>query len=332
MVRRGTTLVLGSNSFSGSNFVNSLLSNGNRVLGISRSPEVEIAFSGYKGNPNLSNFTFHQLDINLDASKIVDLSIVAGVTVVVNFSAQSMVAQSWITPEDWYETNVVALAKFAKELSQLPALEKFINFSTPEVYGTTNDWIEENFNFNPTTPYAISRAAGDFHLNSLWETFDFPVIFTRAANVYGPGQQLYRVVPRAILCGLLGRKIPLQGGGTSVRSFIHIDDVSSALLKIIDSGRLGDCYHISTNKLVTIYEVMELIAKQLGVDLLDLVDLAPERPGKDFAYKLSSEKIRNELGWKDAITLEDGIAETIAWARENLLSLAENSTEYQHKR
>lgn len=327
-----TILVIGSNSFSGSNFVNSLLSKGDRVVGISRSSEVVPEFSGYSKNENIGNFSFQKLDMNFHIKEIVDLAVVERVSTIVNFSAQSMVAQSWLTPEDWYETNVVALAKFTRELSRLKTLERFINFSTPEVYGTTEDWIGENFNFHPTTPYAISRAAADFHLKTLAETFGFPVIFTRAANVYGPGQQLYRVVPRAILAGLLGRKIPLQGGGTSIRSFIHIDDVSRALISIIEAGRLGESYHISTNELITIYELMEVIALQMGIDVLEMVEIAPERPGKDFAYKLSSEKLRSQLGWSDTVTLRDGIAGTIQWATENLDSLRETTTEYRHQR
>jgi len=332
MSKPGTVLVLGSNSFSGSNFVDSLLTAGYKVLGISRSSEVEMEFSGYGKNINLLNFTFHQLDINLDFERIVDLSIAANVREAVNFSAQSMVAQSWITPEDWYETNVVGMSKFLRALSRLTSLEKFINFSTPEVYGTTDEWIEENFDFYPTTPYAISRAAGDFHLNGLWQTFGFPVIFTRAANVYGPGQQLYRVIPRAILSGLLGMRIPLQGGGTSIRSFIHIDDVSKALLAILEAGRIGESYHISTNRLVSIKELLEIIALHLEVKFLDLVEVAPERAGKDFAYKLSSRKLRTELGWSDTINLEKGIDKTIDWARANLEVLASQSAEYHHKR
>ena len=332
MRKQGTVLVLGSNSFSGSNLVNSLLSNGYRVLGVSRSPELNKEFSGYKTNKNLSRFSFHQLDINYDTKEIVDISIAANVSVVVNFSAQSMVAQSWITPEDWYRTNVVSLSTLLRELERLTSLEKFINFSTPEVYGTTDEWIEENFDFYPTTPYAISRAAGDFHLNALWQTFGFPIIFTRAANVYGPGQQLYRVVPRAILSGLLGRHIPLDGGGTSIRSFIHIEDVSRALLLIIDEGKIGESYHISADRLVSIKELLEIIAERLGLDLLEMVEVAPERPGKDFAYKLSSKKLRAELGWSDTITLEKGIDNTIRWARANLNVLANQPTTYHHKR
>lgn len=332
MSTQKSILVLGSNSFSGSNFVNSLLSSGYKVLGVSRSTEVDPEFSGYRKNINVSNFSYHQLDLNLDFERIVDLCIVAKVTSVVNFSAQSMVAQSWITPEDWYETNIVGLSKFLRELSRLPSLEKFINFSTPEVYGTTDEWIEENFEFYPTTPYAISRAAGDFHLNGLWQTFGFPVIFTRAANVYGPGQQLYRVIPRAILSGLLGRRIPLQGGGTSIRSFIHIEDVSRALLAILEKGQIGESYHISTDRLVSIKELLEIISQKLDVNFLDMVEMAPERAGKDFAYKLLSKKLRTELGWTDRITLENGIDETIKWARANLMVLAGQSSEYHHKR
>lgn len=327
-----TILVLGSNSFSGSHFVKSALSEGHRVLGVSRSHEISQEFRSYSGSLIAGEFSFHQLDVNHDTEGIAELSRDSKVEVVVNFSAQSMVAQSWTTPEDWYETNVVSLAKLARELSSVSTLGQFINFSTPEVYGTTDDWIKESFNFSPTTPYAVSRAAGDFHLRCLYDTFGFPVIFTRAANVYGPGQQLYRIIPKAILCGLLNRKLPLQGGGSSVRSFIHINDVSKALLRVMENGRLGDSYHVSTNRLITIHEVVELVARKLGMEMSDLVELSPERPGKDFAYKLSSEKIRNELDWDDSITLEDGISDTIDWARENLNSLSNNSTEYEHKR
>jgi len=327
-----TILVLGSNSFSGSNFINFLLSEGKKVIGVSRSPEADSLFLGYANNKNLQNFKFYQYDLNNSSNEIVDLCLEFNVNSVVNFAAQSMVAQSWESPSDWYNTNIVSFANFLKMLSNYKNLESFVNFSTPEVYGSTDNWIKESFDFSPTTPYAISRAAADYHLKGLFESFNFPVIFTRAANVYGPGQQLYRIVPKAILFGILGNKIPLQGGGSSIRSFIHIDDVSKALSSILDKGIVGDSYHISTNNLITIKDLLKIIAGKLSIEFEDLINEAPDRAGKDFAYKLLSNKIRDELGWSDTIPLETGIDQTITWIKDNIELLEKLPMEYKHKR
>jgi dTDP-glucose 4,6-dehydratase len=169
-------------------------------------------------------------------------------------------------------------------------------------------------------------------LKATHENFGFPVIFTRAANVYGEHQRLYRIVPRVILAALTGRKLPLQGGGKSIRSFIHIDDVSHALLKIIENGVAGESYHISTNELITIHELVAVIAGKLGIRVQDLVEMAPDRPGKDFAYQLDSQKIRSELGWSDQITLSDGIDRTIKWVQDNLDELKDMPLNYEHRR
>ena len=331
-VSKKNILVLGSNSFSGSNFVNYLLSKGKSVIGVSRSPEVRNLFSGYANNNNLGDFKFYQYDLNKNSQDIVDLCVKFNVSSVVNFAAQSMVAQSWESPSDWYNTNVVSFANLLQGLSSYSNLETFINFSTPEVYGSTDNWIEENFNFSPTTPYAISRAAADYHLKGLFESFNFPVIFTRAANVYGPSQQLYRIVPKTILSGFLGKKVELQGKGLSVRSFIHIDDVSKALHIILEKGTIGDSYHISTNALITIKDLLKIISEKISVNVEDLITEAPERKGKDFAYKLSSHKLRDELGWKDEITLDSGISQTIDWVENNIELLKQFPMEYIHKR
>ena len=113
-------------------------------------------------------------------------------------------------------------------------------------------WIKENFNFSPSTPYAVSRAACDLHLKSFYDAYQFPVIFTRAANVYGPGQQLYRVVPRTILSAKTGKQFELHGDGNSERSFIHIADVVNATLKLALEAEAGTTWHISTQSSISI--------------------------------------------------------------------------------
>jgi len=332
MDKQKPILVLASNSFSASSFVDHLLTAGYKVLGLGRSEEIAPVFRPYGLNPKISNFTFKQIDMNGGAQAIADLVREHEIEYIFNFAAQSMVAQSWDHPEHWYQTNAVALAELGNLLVKEKSVKKFIHFTTPEVYGSTSGWLKETFNFAPSTPYAVSRAAGDWHLKCLFENYGFPVIFTRAANVYGPGQQLYRIIPRTILSALTGQKLPLHGGGKSIRSFIHIDDVSTALEAIMKDGVNGDSYHISTNEMISIFELVQTLANLLKVDVEELVERGPERPGKDFAYQLSSEKIRNELGWVDKIDLNAGLADTLDWAKLNLDTLRDLPVNYEHKR
>ena len=112
-----------------------------------------------------------------------------------------MVGESWLNPDHWMMTNVVSTVRLHDRLRSFDFLERYVHVTTPEVYGSTEGWVREDAPFNPSTPYAVSRAAGDMSLRTYFATYGFPVVFTRAANVYGPGQQLYRIIPRTILCG-----------------------------------------------------------------------------------------------------------------------------------
>lgn len=332
MKQTNPILVLGSNSFSAANFIDHLLTLGKKVIGVSRSDEVPTIFRVYFNNHNLNNFTFYKIDLNTDVRKIARLVYDYEIQFIVNFAAQSMVEQSWQSPEDWYQTNLVGLTQLSNLLVKAPSVKKFIHFTTPEVYGTTNDWIKESFKFSPSTPYAVSRAAGDWHLRCLFENYGFPVIFTRAANVYGPGQQLHRVIPRTVISILTKNKFQLHGGGKSLRSFIHMSDVSSALVSVLDKAHPGESYHISTEEIISILDLVKMLAHIKGVSHEALFDVVPERTGKDLAYKLSSEKIRYELGWQDKVSLEEGLQSVLFWASANLSELKSLPLSYKHKR
>ena len=248
----------------------------------------------------------------------------------VNFAAQSMVEESWQHPEHWFMTNVVSTVRLHDRLRKLPSLERYVHVSTPEVYGSTSGNVQENAPFNPSTPYAVSRAAADMSLRTFRAAYDFPVVYTRAANVYGPGQQLYRIVPRTILMIRQGRKLPLHGGGSSERSFIHINDVAEATHLIASKGRNGDAYHISTDRQISIRDLVYLICDRLGARFEDSVEIVGERLGKDAAYQLNSSKLR-ALGWRDHISLEQGIDETIAWVDRYFDALVRLPSSYIHK-
>ena len=325
-------IVIGSNSFSGATFINYLLDKGHQVLGVSRSQEYNNVFLPYTWhNNNLDRFKFVQVDLNKNLDKLMDIINDEKPNCIVNFAALGMVAQSWDKPEDWYTTNVLSQVKFHDRLRHLDFIKKYIHVTTPEVYGSTSGWIQESSSFNPSTPYAVSRAACDLHLLSFFKAYNFPVIFTRAANVYGPGQQLYRIIPRAILYGRLGKKLFLDGGGNSERSFIHMDDVSEATYKIFLNGNIGETYHISTNTLITIRNLVEKICNKINVEFSDLVENSEERLGKDHSYKLASEKIRSKLSWEETKTLDEGIMSTVDWIDNNIDFLSKQSHEYIHK-
>jgi dTDP-glucose 4,6-dehydratase len=325
-----TVFVIGSNSFSGASFVDFALQQGVKVIGTSRSEEPIPAMLPYKWRDH-SNFAFHKLDLNKDLEGIEALLHSVKPKHVVNFAAQSMVGESWKTPEDWFMTNVVSTVKLHDALRKCDFLERYVHVSTPEVYGSCSGFVDENFPFNPSTPYAVSRAAADMSLRTFRAAYDFPVVTTRAANVYGPGQQLYRIIPRTILFILLGRKLQLHGGGVSTRSFIHMSDVSDATWRIMLKGNSGDTYHISTSEVVSIKELVERICQKLRVNFDDHVEVVGERMGKDSAYHLDSTKLRTELGWSDHVTLDAGLDECIAWVRNNFEALKASSYDYSHK-
>ncbi|MDG2243341.1 MAG: GDP-mannose 4,6-dehydratase [Rhodospirillaceae bacterium] len=324
-------LVLGSNSFSGTSFISYLLDQGIDVVGASRSEEPDPVFLPYRWEKKPGTFHFEKVDLNHDLDSLVSMINTERFSTIVNFAAQSMVGQSWDHPEDWMMTNVVSASKLAEKLRHIDFLDKYVHVTTPEVYGSTDGWIIEDQKFAPSTPYAVSRAAGDMTFDIYRESFGLPVVGTRAANVYGPGQRLYRIIPRTILSVLLGDKLQLHGGGVSTRSFIHMDDVSLATWAVAQNAPVGETYHISTPKIVSIRELVELICAMLDAPFEDCVDVAPDRVGKDDAYWLNSDKIRSTLGWTDQISLETGLEHCIGWAKDNLETLRKQPLSYFHR-
>ena len=325
-------IIIGSNSFSGFDFAMFLLKRNQKVIGISRSKPKYETF-----NPKIifkdKNFKFYKYDLNQDKKKIIQLlKNIKTKFNVYNFASQSMVAQSWENPIHWYNTNLISTVEMVENLKKIKNLNKYIHFTTPEVYGSTNKWIKEHSVFLPNTPYAISRASMDLHLLALNKNFNFPVIFTRAANVYGPRQKLYRIIPKTIISILNNKKIPLYGGGKSKRSFIDILDVSEALWKISKKGIIGSTYHISTDKLISIKDLVRLICKKMKKNYNDLVEIKKENMGKDLAYKLSSSKLKKELKWKSKVDLDEGLNKTIDWILNNYKKIKSENTIYVHKK
>ena len=326
-------LILGSNSCSGSGVISELAkSNQYKILPTSRSQERDHYYLPYKWQKYSSLMNFQCIDINTSLNELNELIDEFKPKFIINFASQSMVSQSWDSPEDWMYTNVFSMIKLIKLINNKKFVKKYIHFSTPEVYGDTgNSWITENYNFKPTTPYALSRSASD-NLVQMWhENFGFPSIITRSANVFGPGQQLYRIIPKAIYMILKGEKIPLHGGGKSVRSFIHYSDIAQALDLIIKNGQKGETYHISESESISIYDLIKMITELLSVDFKSSIEITKDRRGKDSYYLLDSAKL-SKLGWKSQISLEKGIFECIKWIKKNFKKISSDDLKYIHRK
>lgn len=323
--------ILGSNSFAGATFVARALSEGADVIGFNRSLEPSSIFLPYRNIKGSRSYTFIQADINHDLDSILSRLDKFRPQVVVDFAGQGMVAESWQNPAQWYNTNIVAKVKLHDQLRHRNWLERYVRISTPEVYGSQESLLKETWQYNPSTPYAVSHSAIDQSLRAFHQQYDFPVIFTRFANFYGPGQQLYRIVPRTIIYALLGKQLQLHGGGTSVRAFIAGVDIADALMRSINSGVVGEAYHFSPSRFFTIRQVIEIICTRMDIDFADLVEISPDRPGKDQAYLMDSKKARRELGWQETLTFEEGVDDTIRWVKDSFDEISLLPLNYIHK-
>ena len=324
-------IVIGSNSFSGSHFVDLLLNTKlYDVIGISRSCEKPPLFLPYKKRES-SHFRFVQIDLNKDLKKLRELIDDFKPNYCVNFAAQSEVAPSWEHPDHWFQTNAVALTNLANLLKDKPFLKKYVHISSPEVYGSCSGFITESAPLNPSTPYAASKAAGDLSLLTFYKNFYFPLTFIRATNVYGPCQQLFKIIPRTIIAITQNKQIHLHGGGSAIKSYIHIGDVSHAEHLIMQKGKIGEIYHVSPDRGVSIKEIVEMICDYMGVSFDKAVIQAPERLGQDKAYTIDSSKIREEFGWHPDVPLKEGLLQTINWVEDNLNAIVKQPLEYMHK-
>jgi dTDP-glucose 4,6-dehydratase len=309
--------VIGSNSFTGAHFVNYVLEKTDaEVIGISRSPEYKPLFLSYlykKKRPK--RFHFYQFDLWNDFDKVISLLDAEKPEVVVNYAAQGEVRNSWNWPEQWFQTNCMAVVKLANALKDKDYLKRYVSISTPEVYGSTKKGMKENFCFNPSTPYAASKLAGDLFLMTLFKKYDFPVVMTRSANVYGMHQQLYRIIPRTIIYLKLGKR-----------------DVADGCWRAITKGKNGNAYHLAgQNQEITIKELVSTICNMMNFDFKDSTQIVRENFGQDEMYSLDSSKARKELGWRPKIALKQGIMEMIKWIDDNWEEIQKQPLEYVHK-
>jgi dTDP-D-glucose 4,6-dehydratase len=195
----------------------------------------------------------------------------------------------------------------------------FIDFcgNTPEVYGNIPNSFSESKVYNPTTPYAASKASFDMYLDVVNRQYGFPSIIFRSANIYGAHQQLFRIIPKTLICIRNQAKLNLDGGGETRRYFIHTNDLSDGIVKLVNNGRLGNIYHFGGGEYISIKELVYKICSIVNYDFDRLVYFSPDRRGKDIDYNLNFAKSTNELNWSTKIDLTSGILSTDGWISDN---------------
>ncbi len=309
-------LITGGAGFIGSNFIRYMLDKYDNYK------IVNLDLLTYAGNLNNlkeierhANYTF--IKGSITDRVLVEELVSDGVNYLINFAAESHVDRSIENPGIFIETNVLGtqvLLDAAKKYS----VEKFIQISTDEVYGSlgkTGLFTEET-PLEPNSPYSASKAAADLLVRAYYKTYGLPVNITRCSNNYGPHQFPEKLIPLMIINCLKNKKLPVYGDGLQVRDWLHVSDHCSAIDLVLHDGRNGEVYNIGGNNEKTNIYIVNLILEKLNKSK-DLIEYVQDRLGHDRRYAIDNSKITSVLGWKPEYSFVKGIEETIHWYLDN---------------
>ena len=275
-------------------------------------------------------YAFEQVDI-CDAAAIARVFDIHQPDAVMHLAAESHVDRSIDGPGAFIETNVkgtfvlLEAARTYWTRHGQPGGFRFHHISTDEVYGSlgATGQFTENTPYAPRSPYSASKAASD-HLVRAWhETYGLPVVLTNCSNNYGPFHFPEKLIPVVILNALAGKPIPVYGAGENVRDWLYVEDHAQALLMVLQKGAVGRSYNIGGESEARNIDLVRLICAALD-DLrpaarphADLITFVADRPGHDLRYAIDPSRIREELGWRPSVTLEEGLRRTVHWYLDN---------------
>lgn len=307
--------ITGGCGFIGSNFVHHILENEQDIL------IVNLDKLTYAGNPkNLAKFEndkryiFYRGDI-CDSIIVNKIFIEHKPDYLINFAAESHVDRSIGKPDDFIQTDVFG-AFTLLESARVHGLEKFIQISTDEVYGSIEKGsFSEIDALMPRNPYSASKAGADRLAYSYFATYDLPVIITRASNNFGPYQYPEKLIPLFVTNAMEDKSLPIYGDGKNVRDWLYVDDHCEAIKFIIDNGKIGEIYNIGGGNELTNLEITDLIL--VGTNKPhSLKKYVQDRLGHDRRYSLDCKKLHN-LGWKPKHDFPEAMQSTIKWYQQN---------------
>ena len=306
-------LVTGGLGFIGSNFILKLLreSNDFEITNI----DAELFGADHENLHEIKNSEkYHFEKGNISNKKFMEEQITK-CDAVINFAAESFVDRSINDANPFLVSNI----RGAFTILDITTKQKkrMIQISTDEVFGSlSKGTATEESRFNPSSPYAATKAAAELLINSYFATYNSDVVITRCTNNYGPRQFAEKLVPKTIILAYHNKKIPIYGNGKNVRDWIYVEDHCDAVLSTLHHGKSGESYNISANNeidnLTIVRKILEIMNKPEN-----LIEFVEDRPGHDLRYSLDSTKISDQLGWKVKSSFEEGLEKTVQWYLDN---------------
>jgi dTDP-glucose 4,6-dehydratase len=251
-------------------------------------------------------------DIN-DTDRLRNLIQRNNINYVVNFAAESHVDNSISDSSPFVHTNINGTHSLLTLLHDCPSIERFLQVSTDEVYGTLSeqdDPFTETTPIQANSPYSASKASADLLCRSFYETFDYPILITRCSNNYGPNQHEEKLMPLMIKKAKAGEKLPVYGDGKNIRDWIHVADHCSGIDAVLHGGKIGEVYNIGGKNEMRNIDIVKTILKLLDKDE-DQIEFVKDRLGHDWRYAIDNSKIQNELNWFPSVNFEEGLKELI---------------------
>jgi dTDP-glucose 4,6-dehydratase len=309
-------IVTGGLGFIGSNLIKLLEKKNYYIINIDK-----INYSSNVKNipDNIQNYKFYKVDIN-NRTAIKNIINKYNPKIIYNLAAETHVDRSIDDPKNFINSNILGIYNLLEVIRSLKKKIKFIQISTDEVYGD----IENKKNskeldaYNPSSPYAASKASGDLLIKSYIRTYKIFAIITNCCNNYGPNQYPEKLIPNIIYNLIRKEKIPIYGSGKNIREWIYVEDHCKALIKIGQKGLIGENYNIGSGKTFNNIEIAKIIIKIFSkiknkYQYKGKIKFVKDRPGHDLKYSLNSDKIKEELNWKCETNFNVGIKKTIEW-------------------
>ena len=306
-------LVTGGLGFIGSNFILKLLNETNEfdIINV----DAELNGANQKNLDSIKNHKKYEFVKGNITNKRLMEELISKCDAVVNFAAESFVDRSINNADPFLVSNIRGAFTILDIITKQK--KRMIQISTDEVFGSLSiGTADEQTQFNPSSPYAATKAAAELLINSFSVTYNPDVVITRCTNNYGPRQFPEKLIPKTIILAKQGKNIPIYGNGKNLRDWIFVEEHCDAVYEILMNGKSGQTYNISANNEINNLEIVNKILEIMGKSS-DLIEFVEDRPGHDQRYSLDSSKIKNKFGWSTKINFEEGLRKTIEWYEQN---------------